>query len=135
MPVTESADVLEPLEPGLGEQVEVTAGAGGEILLPSGVREALPLGAGALLSVLRQPLSLRLEIYSEFLADNWDAVSPLNRWRYLEAFLSRPLASMGERGDLNLPPGLLPLGEGDRVILEKVRRGLCHELFLYRVED
>lgn len=90
--------------------------------------------AGELLSVSCQPLSLRLEIYSEFLADDWNAVSPPKRWRYLEAFLSRPLAALGEGGDLKVPPGLLPVREGDRVILETVRRGLCHELFLYRVE-
>jgi len=116
------------------EQVEINVGPDGEILLPFQVREALGLRAGELLSVLRQALSLRLEIYSEFLADA-DAVLPQYRWRYLEAFLSRPLASVGEEGDLGLPPGLLPLREGDRVILETVRRGLCHEIFLYRVED
>lgn len=122
--------------PGFAEQVEVRVGPNGEILLPFQVREALGLLPGEVLAILRQPLSLRLEIYSEFLADNWDAVSPENRWRYLEAFLSRPLASLGESGELNLPPGLLPLREGDRVILETVRRGApCHELFLYRVDD
>jgi len=114
--------------------VEVIVGPGGEILLPLEVREVLGLRAGELLSVMRQPLSLRLEIYSEFLAD-WEAVLPPYRWRYLEAFLSRPLASLGEGGALNVPPGLLPVREGDRVILETVRRGLCHEIFLYRVED
>jgi hypothetical protein len=135
MPVTKSADAVESSRPEMGEQVEVVVGPGGEILVPLEVREALGLRAGELLSVLRQPLSLRLEIYGEFLADNWEAVSPRNRWHYLEAFLSRPLASMGEGGDLNVPPGLLPVQEGDRVILETVRRGLCHELFLYRIED
>lgn len=135
MPATKNPDEVEPSRPEMGEQVEVVVGPGGEILLPLEVRKALGLRAGELLSVLRQPLSLRLEIYGEFLADNWDAVSPGNRWHYLEAFLSQPLASVGEEGALNVPPGLLPLREGDRVILETVRRGLCHELFLYRVED
>ena len=116
------------------EQVEINVGPHGEILLPFQVREALGLRAGELLSVLRQALSLRLEVYSEFLADA-DAVLQPYRWRYLESFLSRPLASVGEGGGLNVPSGLLPLLEGDRVILETVRRGLFHELFLYRVED
>lgn len=132
MPPTANADALGP---SVREQVEVNVGPNGEILLPVEVREGLGLRAGELLSVLCQPLSLRLEIYSEFLADNWNAASPRNRWAYLETFLSRPLASLGDRGDLKVPPGLLPLQEGDRVILETVRRGLCHELFLYRVED
>jgi hypothetical protein len=134
MSAMEDADAVEPSRPGMGEQVEVIVGPGGEILLPLEVREALGLRAGEIFSVLRQPLSLRLEIYSEFLAD-WESVLPQYHWRYLEAFLSQPLASLSEGGALNVPPGLLPLREGDRVILETVRRGLCHELFLYRVED
>lgn len=120
---------------GLPEQVEIIAGPRGAILLPLEVREALGLKPGELLSIVRQPLSLRLEIYREFLADSWDAVSLLNRWRYLEEFLSRPLAAMDGEGGLLLPPRLFPLRAGERVILEIVRRGLCHELFLYRVGD
>src|SRR5262245_16076670 len=112
MPATKSADAAGPTMPGRGGQAEVSVGPGGEILLPLQVREALGFRAGELFSVLHQPLSLRLEIYGEFLADDWDTVSPQNRWRYLEAFLSRPLASLGEEGYLNVPPGLLPVQEG-----------------------
>ena len=134
---TESPDVVEPRAPraGLPEKVEAVAGPRGVILLPQVVREILGLVPGELLSVVLQPLSLRLEIYREFLADNWDAVSLSNRWRYLGEFLSRPLAAIDAGGSLLLPPRLFPLRAGESLILEIVRRGLCHELFLYRVED
>ena len=120
---------------GLPEKVEIVAGPRGAILLPEKVRDSLGLWPGELLSIGRQPLSLRLEIYREFLTDSWDAVSLPNRWRYLEEFLSRPLAAIDREGGLLLPPRLFPLRAGDPLILEIVRRGLCHELFLYRVED
>ena len=135
MRLTASAEVVEPRRPRRGEQVEIIAGPGGEILLPGRVMESLGLMPGELFSVSRQPLSLRLETYGEFLADNWDAVSPRNRWRYLEEFLSRPLVALREGGSLDLPPGLLPIQQGERLILEIVRRGLCHEIFLYRIGD
>lgn len=119
----------------LREQVKLRAGSRRRVPLPAQVRNALGLNPGDLLSIVPQPLSFRLEIYREFLADSWDAVSAPNRWRYLEEFLSRPLASIEKRGGLLLPPKLFPLRAGEPLILEIVRRGLCHQLFLYRIED
>ena len=130
---------MSPLSPFLTPQLAqpfelVVETAGGCWVLPREVRTALNLQPGDLFSLAKNPLSLRLDSYREFLADNWEAVSPPNRWRYIEEFLRRPLTALEPDGAVKVPAQLLSLSSGDRIILEVVTRGLAHELFLYRLE-
>jgi hypothetical protein len=79
-----------------------------------------------------QPGVLYLEIYHELLADNWEALSPVNRWRYLEKYLCRPLTALSRKGVLAIPEELFPLRKGETVWLWVQRFGLSHELLLFQ---
>lgn len=123
--------MMRPLPSGLPEQFEVMVEAPGRLPLPDEVREAMGLKPGDLFSLKRVPISLRLESYREFLSDDWNAVDPENRWRYFQEFLRRPLTAVEPGGAVKIPPELCPLEPGERFILEVVRRGMCHPLYLY----
>jgi bifunctional DNA-binding transcriptional regulator/antitoxin component of YhaV-PrlF toxin-antitoxin module len=133
-PLPPSAREPNPL--GLAGQYPLVVAVTGRVVLPHEVRIAMGLEPGDLLSMVRNPVSLRLDSYRAFLADDWDAVPPPNRWRYVEEFLRRPLTALEPDGALELlqeEPPLLSLNAGDQVMLEVVHRGLSHELFLYQV--
>jgi bifunctional DNA-binding transcriptional regulator/antitoxin component of YhaV-PrlF toxin-antitoxin module len=125
---------LESHSLGLAEQFELVVEVSGSVVLPQEVREALSLEPGDFFSIVRNPVSLRLDSFRVFLADNWDAVSPPNRWRYIEEFLRRPLTALEQDRSIKIPPEDFPLSVGDSIVLEVVHRGLSYELFLYRAE-
>jgi hypothetical protein len=79
---------------------ELTVESAGVLSLPEEVLGGLGAVPGDVLSLDVGPLSvyLGLEIYREFLADNWEAVSADNRWRFLHQFLSRPLTAVEREG-------------------------------------
>jgi hypothetical protein len=116
---------------GLAEQFELVVEIPGRVTLPPEVRAALGLELGDLFTIERNTLSLRLDSYRELLAD-WGASLP-DCWR--EEFFQRPQTTLEEDGVLPIPSDLLPLSEGDRLVLEVVTKGLSHELYLYRAED
>ena len=117
---------------GLAEQFELVVEIPGRVTLPPEVRAALGLEPGDLFTIERNPLSLRLDSYREMLAD-WGASSLPDCWS--EEFFQRPRTILEGDGALPIASDLLPLAEGDRLILEVVTKGLSHELFLYRAED
>ena len=119
---------------GLAEQFDLVVEVEGRAVLPREVRTALGLEPGDLFSIVRHPLSLRLDSYRAFLMDTWDAVSPPNRWLYLEDFLGRPFTALEPDGAIAIPPEAFLLSPGDQAVLEVVLRGLSYELFLYRAE-
>jgi hypothetical protein len=119
---------------GLAEQFELIVVSAGQLGLPQEVCASLHLEPGDLFSLVKHPISLQLESYSEFLAENWAAFSRPTRWLYAEEFLRRPLTALEANGAISIPDELLPLGLGDRLVLEVVTRGLSHDLFLYPLE-
>ena len=125
---------MEPNPLGLAEQFEQVVEVAGRAVLPQEVRRALGLEPGDLFSLVRHPLSLRLDSYRAFLLDNWDAVSPPNRWLFIKNFLRRPLTALEPDGVVAIPLEAFPLSAGDHTVLEVVQRGLSYELFLYRAE-
>ena len=46
--------------------------------------------------------------------------------------MGRPLTAMSTIGRLPIPPEVWPLVPGDRLTLQIERRGLVHEIFLFR---
>ena len=120
------------LKLGLAEQFELVVEFPGRVTLPPEVRAALGLEPGDLFSIERNTLSLRLDSYRELLAD-WGTSSLPDRWR--KEFFQRPQTTLEGNGVLPIPSDLLPLAEGDRLVLEVVTKGLSHELYLYRAED
>ena len=117
---------------GLAEQFELVVEVPGRVTLPPEVRAALGLEPGDLFAIERNPVSLRLDSFRELEAD-WQASSLPDHWR--EEISRRPQTALERDGSLTLPPDLLSLAEGDRLVLEVVTKGLSHELFLYAVED
>ena len=119
---------------GLAEQFELIVVSAGRLGLPQEVCAALHLGPGDLFSLVKHPISLQLESYREFLAENWEAFSRPTRWLYVEEFLRRPMTALEADWAISIPSAFLPLVLGDRLVLEVVTRGLSHDLFLYLLE-
>lgn len=117
---------------GWGEQHDLTVAEAGALTLPHALSGRLGLAPGDLLSVEPGPVSLRLEIYRELLAADWEGLSSESAWRCVEEFLGRPLTAVLAGGRLPIPADLLPLARGDRVVLQVVGRGLFHDLFVFR---
>lgn len=104
----------------------------GRITLPPDVQENLHLQPGDLLSVRKNTVSLRLDPYRDLLEDLQRSVRESDRWRYLGQFLQNPLTSLGSDGSIEIPPDLLKLAPGDRVVLEVSTEPLRAALYLYR---
>lgn len=117
---------------GLSGLFELTVETAGVLSLPLEVIEQVGVVPGDILSLERWTASLSLEIYHEFLADNWRALSSENRWHYLDEFLRRPLTAIERGGTLRIPPEVFPLLQGEKVVLQVMRHGLSHKLFLWR---
>src|SRR5881409_399695 len=97
----------------------------GFLTLPAKITRGLRVVPGDLFFLHEElPGVLSLGIYHELLADNWEALSPLNRWRYLEKFLSRPVTTLDRRRALAIPDELFPLRKGDNVWLWVMGSGL-----------
>ncbi|HEY2290684.1 MAG TPA: hypothetical protein VGM86_08285 [Thermoanaerobaculia bacterium] len=107
---------------------------GGQVHLPPVIRENLDLQPGDLLSIRRNAISVRLDLYRDLLEDLQRSVRESDRWRYLGQFLHRPIASIGADGGVEIPPALLELVPGDLVVLEVSTEGLRHALYLYRAD-
>jgi hypothetical protein len=116
----------------LNGHFELTVESDGLLILPAEVLEGLGASPGDFLVLEVGPLAsyLVLEIYSELLADNWEALSAENRWRYLQQFLSRPLTAVKPEG-IPIPFEVFPLAPGAKVYLHVLRFG-THRIFLYK---
>jgi hypothetical protein len=105
----------------------------GFLTLPAKITHGLRVVPGDLFFLHEElPGVLSLGIYHELLADNWEALSPLNRWRYLEKFLSRPLTTLDRKRALAIPDELFPLRKGENVWLWVMGSGLTHNLLLFQ---
>jgi hypothetical protein len=118
---------------GLDGHFELTVETAGALLLPVEIAGSLGVVPGDLLSLDAGPRAayVCLEIYNEFLADDWQAASPENRWRFLKLFLSRPLTAVDSRGALAIPDEIFPLAPGDKVGLQVISLGLVHRIYVY----
>ena len=112
---------------------ELTVEATGVLTLPARITRGLRVVPGDLFTLHEElPGVLSLGIYHELLADNWEALSPLNRWRYLEKYLSRPMTTLDPRRGLAIPEELFPLRKGENVWLWVMGSGLSHSLLLFK---
>jgi hypothetical protein len=111
---------------------EVTADEDGRVQLPEALIERLKLTEGDLLAFEPGPLSVRIDLFRDVLADNWRALAPEIRSSYLFDFLRRPLAAIGPGGTLALPPEVFPRAAGEGLLVQVVPRGLSDVLYLYR---
>jgi hypothetical protein len=100
--------------------------------LPEVVRNALRLGPGELISLQRNAISLRLDFYREVL-ESVPSGGGVGDWPGIEQFLRRPLTSVEPEGSVEVPVDLMALTPGDRLVLEVVREGIGHALYLYRI--
>jgi AbrB family looped-hinge helix DNA binding protein len=115
-------------------QLNLEVESDGQIHLPAAVRETLGLEAGDLFSLTRNAISIRLDPYKDLVEDLQRSVQGPARWRFLEQFLRRTLASVGADGSVAIPPKLLPLRAGERLVLEVVAEGFRHALYVYRAD-
>jgi len=119
--------------PGVNGHFELTVKAAGVLTLPARITGGLRVVPGDLFSLHAElPGVLSLEIYHEHLTDNWGALSPENRWRYLEKFLNRPMTTLSRKRALAIPAELFPLRKGENVWLWITSSGLTHNLLLFQ---
>ena len=112
---------------------ELTVKVSGALTLPARIIRGLRVVPGDLFFLHEElPGVLSLWIYHELLADNWEALSPVNRWHYLEQFLSRPVTALRCKGGLAIPEELFPLRKGENVWLWVMGSGLTHKLLLFQ---
>ena len=113
-----------------GEQVELEVKAPGELLLPPELLDRLGLGPGDLVAFEAGRHSVRLELYEEFFGS---VGSGEGAWVLAQDFLRQPSAAVLAGGRLPVPRKVVALETGERWVLQIVRRGLGHEIFLFRV--
>jgi AbrB family looped-hinge helix DNA binding protein len=104
----------------------------GRVTIPPVVRENLDLQPGDVLSVRRNAVSVRLDLYRDLLGDLQRSVREGDRWSFLDQFLQNPLTSVEPDGSIGIPPNLLELAPRDRVVLEVSTEALRPALYLYR---
>ena len=100
----------------LNSRHEIVIEAGGRLPLPAELR---PLGLEPGDIVALEPIVdiWRIRFYRQVLTFPWETAAPQARWWFTAEFLRLPLTALDETGALVLPPEILPLSEGDRMIL------------------
>lgn len=132
---------LEALYDSLNDQLfppdtlSLEVGAAGRVHLPPMIQDLLNIRPGDLFSIQRNAVSVRLDPYRDLLEDLQRSVRKADAWRYLAQFLQRPLTSIETDGGVEIPPDLLELAPGDRVVVEVSTEGLRHALYVYRTTD
>ena len=104
----------------------------GELTLPQELLTRLRLTLGDLIAIERGPLSVRLDLYRDFLDSDWEGLSPETARHLVEEYLCQPLTAILPGGRLPFPHEVLPLAIGDRLVLQVRATGLHHELVLFR---
>jgi hypothetical protein len=121
-------EAMEGASP-LSERYELAIEEEGRLAFPPGVQAALKLEPGDLFSLTRNRISIRLDRYSGLLEDLRRSVK--SPWRCLEQFLGRNLVAVGPDGSVAIPPALMPLPSGEKIVLEIMPQGLRHVLYIY----
>jgi len=116
----------------LAHDLELVVVEAGRLRLPESLVARLRLAEGDLLAFTPGALSIRIDLYRDFLADNWAALAPAIRWTYLFDFLWRPLGAIGPGGTVVMPAEVFRWAAGARLLLQIVPRGSAHVLYLYR---
>ena len=114
------------------DQVDLIVGVGGELTLPAELLARLQLTTGDLIALESGPLSVRLDLYRDFLASDWEGLSPETARHLVEKYLCHPLTAVLPGGRLPIHDDVLTLSVGDRLVLQIRTIGLHHELFLFR---
>lgn len=108
--------------------------AEGRVRLPPEALAALDLRPGDLLSLQKHAISIRLDLYREMLAALRGSLGGPEEARLAREFLERQKTQVGEDGSVEIPRELMVLEAGRTYVLEGVREGLGHALYLYSDE-
>jgi hypothetical protein len=114
------------------DQVDLVVDVAGELTLPSELLTRLRLATGDLIALESGPLSVRLDLYRDFVATGWEGLSPETARHIVEEYLCHPLTAVLPGGRLPIHDDVLTLAVGDRLVLQVRATGLHHELFLFR---
>lgn len=126
------ASPVEPVPQRSTEQFDLVVGVAGELTLPPELLTSLQLTMGELISIETCPLSLRLGLYRNLLASDWEGLSLESAWQLVDRYLCQPLTAVLAAGRLPIPNDVLPLAVGDRLVLQIATSGLHHDLVLSR---
>lgn len=92
--------------------------AGGRLPLPAELVRPLGLEPGDIVALEPIVTVWKIRFYRQVLTFPWETAAPRARWWFTAEFLRLPLTAIDETGALVLPPEVVPIAEGDRVVLQ-----------------
>ncbi|HYU31556.1 MAG TPA: hypothetical protein VEW48_05295 [Thermoanaerobaculia bacterium] len=99
---------------------EIAVEAGGRLPLPPELVQNLGLEPGDIVALKPAAGSLTVRFYRQVLTFPWEEAAPAARWWFTMELLRLPLTAIDETGALVIPPEVLRLSEGDRLVLRIV---------------
>ncbi|HEU0042604.1 MAG TPA: hypothetical protein VFQ15_09655, partial [Jiangellaceae bacterium] len=101
----------------LNSRHEIVVETGGRLPLPAELVRPLGLEPGDIVGLQPIVSIWKVRLYRQVLTFPWETAAPGARWWFTLEFFRLPLTALDETGALVLPPEVLPLAEGDRVVL------------------
>jgi len=99
---------------------EIAVEAGGRLPLPPELVRSLGLAPGDIVALKPVAGILTVRFYRQVLTFPWEEAAPAARWWFTMELLRLPLTAMDETGALVLPPEVVRLSVGDRLVLRVV---------------
>lgn len=96
---------------------EIAVEPGGRLPLPPGLVQSLGLGPGDIVALEPVTEAWKIRFYRQILTFPHQALSPGIRWSFTAELLRLPLTALDETGAIAIPPEVLPLSVGDRLVL------------------
>ena len=96
---------------------EIAVEEGGRLPLPPELVQPLGLEPGDIVALEPVAGSLKVRFYRQVLTFPWETAAPRARWWFTQELLRLPLTALDETGALVLPPEIVRLSTGDRMVL------------------
>lgn len=101
----------------LNGHFEIAVEEGGRLPLPPELVQPLGLEPGDIVALEPVAGSWTVRFYRQVLTFPWEKAAPRARWWFTAELLRLPLTALDETGALVLPPEIVPLAVGDRMVL------------------
>lgn len=96
---------------------EIAVEAGGRLPLPRELLQSLGLEPGEIVALQPAAGAVTVRFYRQILTFPWETAAPAARWWFTAELLRLPLTSLDETGAILIPPEVLRLAAGDRMVL------------------
>ncbi len=96
---------------------EIAVEDGGRLPFPPELARSLELAPGDIVALEPLADSWTIRFYRQVLTFPWEEAAPLARWWFTQELLRLPLTALDETGAIVIPPEILRLSVGDRLVL------------------